>query len=1619
MTTMTKKTKTGKIISALLCILLSLSIGLAGAAHIYAEAANVKYVSEIRVYQCESGDDAAANAKSWFEKNGYIHTGIELNPGTKTERDCYLGYKTTTNKDLAITDIRILPMDTGYQTYDYKQMTDYMLKENYGTAYTLDSAASEFIVNYEAGSPKAKNAYDGLNFFYVEENGKKIKLGDYILAGKTDVKFFAKVVLKASSGTINAVLGFLNIGIAAYNNEYDDDAEEEITRNWAEAIPHSQIWAMIDEGLSTDDISDLHKQYNDDAKKLFAQLQDFTTCYENAMARYKANKDKVLDDEGMKTLEEAVENIEDTDEGDADLAYITAFDTLNSYDFNENMKLGDWLIRMGKMSSDKVDLIQFYPVLEAMSEAQVSIASVGGFLSAVSNLSKNESLKQFEEKIPEIKDAIHEYNKSDCIELWDNADDDIDNSTIAYTSDAIRKQSAMNELTAVDKREIVKEKIDTVLEWINIGLGVAFVATFVIKIVIVVVAKIAAACACAALSAFCATALAWIAAFSVVCFWVGIAVLAFSIGFMIGWWIGTLIRGKVKDLYHTTKPDFVFDAAETKDGIITVKYKSVRNDSGDVGDVNCAKQWRWCLLATSTDSRIGSPIRADDEGNIFKCVTGDSAPINGYDCARYFGESSPADFNAYCEKNSVDGCYLHFRTERSIEDETKEETPAPQPQPDGEKKDETPAAEKTYIGDLIVVTGKDADKAKAMIKKKKGAFSIIDYNLTPDRSDLVTYIAYTLTTDKKQAITDIRIAPYVGQTNRIMHGDVEYTYANNLGYAMSIDDEKTAPNCDALYYTRDTKAGTPITPEGIHFVRKHADAKPGWEPVTLFCGMPYDFDVKYETYENDTILISSRSMDDSNGWDKEKGVFMYYEPEVKYTSGEKYLSGIFFLGGYDVEKTAAYFWAQTSCKIQDLKDFMTEDPKTTIYSCNIANSADIDMFSGNDDLRRYLCYTYTYNPKRALYDISAFQGTTYSDSMPYSMSKAKTDGGSINYVACSSIEQQALDPSVDMASVRFIHPNNAYIDSHALLCDWQDYNEELMDGYTKTLPERIPFGYKKADFIPASLYVAGVTEGKNPLKLSDVVLTKEEHDGVTLENKMVSYVNDEKTLAGTTPKGDFHSIYEMKTPWSNKPFNITYPTWYDDDDDAHKPESDLYIYIRDSKPKKGKYISNISVGSYSRTQHKENNSKADDKELKAVDAIVEGQSMLMASSGCVDEIVMTDLSMDQSDAWYNRQDDGKANHAAPEDKNAAYLGITRTNKPEEAITGILLYQNNDSTAANQITIDSVKYKCSNTQSPIFLNGKKYFLYTTTNKGIMPGVPIEEIVIDSSPIKSGYATALCGDAKHDTPYGNPKHDSFIHMKYEHTKGEFYNKLYVGVGSNKKAALCDLLSQECVEVVDMDLNKGVSGASVYLGYRTGRIDWDDVNAATTEKSRKALLESSLTEAIYDVVVTVDEPYQPDGFVSKDNMYYKPVSENDLNNDNFHQGAKVYMYYASQFWSKSYNSDHRTNTKLPMSVFTGPYVNMAFAPYDRVPYNTSLPATTETSETPVKWEYVMRSDNSAPADLNAGIAAVNSDHRAQDVRITMFAQRMDGSVKPAGEITGGFVSETMDVGKVYIKS
>ena len=66
------------------------------------------YIKEIRISTASTADAA----KKWLTDNGYIVVDTDLNQ--KTGKDyVYIGYKTTTNPDEAVTDISLMQMDGG------------------------------------------------------------------------------------------------------------------------------------------------------------------------------------------------------------------------------------------------------------------------------------------------------------------------------------------------------------------------------------------------------------------------------------------------------------------------------------------------------------------------------------------------------------------------------------------------------------------------------------------------------------------------------------------------------------------------------------------------------------------------------------------------------------------------------------------------------------------------------------------------------------------------------------------------------------------------------------------------------------------------------------------------------------------------------------------------------------------------------------------------------------------------------------------------------------------------------------------------------------------------------------------------------------------------------------------------------------------------------------------------------------------------------------------------------------------------------------------------------------------------------------------------------------------
>ena len=96
-----------------------------------------------------------------------------------------MGYTETDDRDDAICSIRLLAMNDGYEMRDYSELQEEYASTNSSVIDTIEAAAIEFATNYEAGSPKAELAYQGLNLIQVPEAGEK-PLGDYIVDGDAD-----------------------------------------------------------------------------------------------------------------------------------------------------------------------------------------------------------------------------------------------------------------------------------------------------------------------------------------------------------------------------------------------------------------------------------------------------------------------------------------------------------------------------------------------------------------------------------------------------------------------------------------------------------------------------------------------------------------------------------------------------------------------------------------------------------------------------------------------------------------------------------------------------------------------------------------------------------------------------------------------------------------------------------------------------------------------------------------------------------------------------------------------------------------------------------------------------------------------------------------------------------------------------------------------------------------------------------------------------------------------------------------------------------------------------------------------------------------------------------------
>ena len=167
------------------------------------------------------------------------------------------------------------------------------------------------------------------------------------------------------------------------------------------------------------------------------------------------------------------------------------------------------------------------------------------------------------------------------------------------------------------------EKIEYYEKLVSMVYGAVYVVIGTLHILSTIVAAVSgyfmASCAVAATinAAFTAFA-AWMSVASTGLSFLGVAMMGFTLTMLAIKLIKPLVIKKNKSKYHTEKPDYFIDTLQNNDGTYNIRYKCALDDEGNVADINASKQWKWVAVSYTKDQRIGSPIVADTDGNIFK-----------------------------------------------------------------------------------------------------------------------------------------------------------------------------------------------------------------------------------------------------------------------------------------------------------------------------------------------------------------------------------------------------------------------------------------------------------------------------------------------------------------------------------------------------------------------------------------------------------------------------------------------------------------------------------------------------------------------------------------------------------------------------------------------------------------------------------------------------------------------------------------------------------------------------------------------------------------------------------------------------------------------------------------
>ena len=353
------------------------------------------YLSDLKMAEASTADEA----KKLLTDEGFTVLDKNLNPGG--DKAVYLGYMKSKNVDDAITDVKVMNMNGGFNISDYETIFEEAMNTYSSQVNNIRIAAKEFAENYKAGKKEALNAYRQLNYYYVEDDkGVKTNMGDYMLNFPEKNEGFADILLKGNTNILDNIRILLSMGVA--------DGGDLIERIKA---------SVADESVYTQD------KYFDKAKELTGKIQQLMKMLDEARAEI-----------------EEIEADPDMSEDEKKLALIMpeyVVTLLVSFDMIlESIPCGDTNYSDYFASTADPDYKKLYPFIDAMTAGQSAMAVSGQIHSVLVYNAVEMSDEELEAELTAVEENL------DPMSVYFGTDMNLLKGAIGVTSDAIREEAA-------------------------------------------------------------------------------------------------------------------------------------------------------------------------------------------------------------------------------------------------------------------------------------------------------------------------------------------------------------------------------------------------------------------------------------------------------------------------------------------------------------------------------------------------------------------------------------------------------------------------------------------------------------------------------------------------------------------------------------------------------------------------------------------------------------------------------------------------------------------------------------------------------------------------------------------------------------------------------------------------------------------------------------------------------------------------------------------------------------------------------------------------------------------------------------------------------------------------